>query len=184
MIKEENKKIYNLIIIFISFFIFVFFTTSFYSTLNENLEINNKYKKELQEKKDKLAYLNSIKNKFISNKDKEIKKIKKLNQDFSEDKVFLYINEYLETLNRQYWEVVAKLTNVTFSNKEKTEIWLNQVKINLELKYIKDTNVLIDILNYLTNTNNKYSFLITDLQFPIEKSWNYSVSIPLIMYVK
>jgi len=178
---QKNNKILSLFISLVAFFIFVFFTTNIYSGLQVNLDSNTTKSKELDKAKEKLIRLNKIETDYKDKNNLDSKKIKKFASDFSEDQMLLYINDYIKGQNLVKRDNLF-LENITFSDIKKSELGFKEIDISLKM-IISSQDSLIDLLNYLTNSDNKYSFFITELSFPIEKSWPYKISIPLKMYV-
>lgn len=182
-ILQKNNKFLVLLIGLFAFFILIFFTKNFYNELQSNLDDNNTKKEKLENLDSKLDELNKLKI-DLNDKTKEItKNLKKFTGDFSEDKLILYINNYIEETNKSSGEIVLFLDSISFSAEKKSELWFKEVSIDLRMK-ISDKNFLNNLLDYLTWDENKYSFFITDFSFPIEKSWPYKVNIPLKMYIK
>lgn len=180
---QKNNKFISLLIALLSFFILVFFTTSYYSEMQLNIDENESKKDSLISLNKKLNELNNLKN-DLNDKDKQITKdLKKFSSEFKEDEVLLYVNEYIEKINISNWNVALSLENISFNEPVKSELWFREVWIELKIKSI-DKNFLTSFIDYLVSSENKYSFFITKFSFPIEKSWPYSVNIPLKMYIK
>ena len=176
----KNKKIYNLLILLFAFFVLVFFTTNIYSNVQESLDFKKIKQLELEKLNNELTSLGKIKATKVDSSN-----IKKFLNTFNEADIFKYINQYIDTVNNEKWDIYVKFSSINFNKPQKSELWFRQVKINLSLKDIQDSDTLIDLLDYLTNKDNKYSFFITDFSFPIENSWPYKqISIPLQMYIK
>ncbi len=178
---QKNNKILSLFISLVAFFIFVFFTTNVYSELQVNLDSNNTKTKELEKAREKLVRLNKIETNYNDKSNIVSKKIKKFASDFSEDKMILYINDHIKSQNLKKKNDLF-LENISFSDIKKSELGFKEIDINLKIK-VSSQESLLSLLNYLTNSEKEYSFFITKLSFPIEKSWPYQMSIPLKMYV-
>lgn len=181
-VKKDNK-FQALLIALLAFFILVFFTTNIYWELQWNIDTNKTKTEELTKLDTKLINLNKLKNNLNDWSLEETKKIKKFTSEFSEDEVFLYINQYIEQVIGETKSVVLSLDDISFSEAKKSELWFKEVDIDLKMK-IADKNYLNNLLDYLTSDTNKYSFFITDFTFPIEKSGPYKVNIPLKLYIK
>jgi len=179
---QKDNKFQALLFALFAFFILVFFTTNIYSELQWSLDENNTKQEELNKLNTKLEELNLLKNNLQDSSLDETKKIKKFVWEFSEDKILLYINEYIEQINMADQGIVLFLDDISFSEPKKSELGFNEIDIDLKMQ-ISDKNYLNNMLDYLTSNNNKYSFFITDFSFEIEKSGPYTVNIPLKMYV-
>ena len=184
-ILKKDKKFQSLLIALFSFFIFVFFTTGIYWDMQINLDENKVKTEKLKELNKDLDNLNQLKIDLEDKNNENSKKVKKFVWDFSEDKIILYINDYIEKVNNigENKDLSLLLDSISFSEEKKSELWFNQIDINLNMK-ISDKYSLINLLDYLVSDWNEYSFFITDLSFDIEKSGPYKISIPLKMYIK
>jgi len=180
---NKNNKFIPLLIWLFAFFILVFFTTNIYSNMQINLDENKTKKEELEKLDTKLTSLNNIQKELENKDNKESQKINKFTSDFSEDKIIKYINDYFEQINQTEWNTVLKLNSISFSDKEKSELWFKQINIDLKMS-VNNKYTLNNLLDYLVSDINKYSFFITDFNFPIEKSWPYKINIPLKMFVR
>lgn len=179
----KNNKFLVLLIALFAFFILVFFTKNYYIKMQESILENDSRLEKLESLNLKLDELNKLKN-DLNDEDKEITKtLKKFMWDFSEDKLILYINDYIEETNNSAGEIVLFLENISFSTAQKSELWFKKVDIDLKME-VTNIYILKNLLNYLNSIENEYSFFITDFSFPIEKSWPYNVNIPLRMYIK
>ena len=166
-----------------AFFILVFFTSNLYSDLQWNLDENKDLKNQLEKLDTKLDKLNTLKNNLDNGSWEDSKIIKKFNSSFSEDEIILYINDYVEAVIKEDKNVVLSVENISFSENKKSELWFNYRDINLKMK-VASRDYLENVLNYLTSDINKYSFFIDNFNFDIEKSWPYTIEIPLRMYTK
>ncbi len=180
---EKKNKFLPLLIWLFAFFILVFFTTNIYSKLQSNLQnskVNEKLEKELDEK---LSSLNKLQKDLQNIDSEQSKKLNRFLWDFWEDKIIYYINEYIEKINIAEWAIMLKLNSITFSEKKKSELWFKEIDINLRME-VYDRFFLKNLLSFLVDENNQYSFFITEFNFPIERSGPYEVNIPLKMYIK
>ena len=183
MLKLKNNKFLVLLIALLAFFILVFFTKNIYIWMQENIIENDSKIEKIESLNTKLDKLNKLKN-DLDDKDKEItKELNKFMWEFSEDKLILHINDYIEQTNNTSGEIVLFLENMSFSEPAKSELWFKKVDINLNLK-VSNKHVLKNLLDYLISTDSDYSFFITNFSFPIEKSGPYKINIPLQMYIK
>lgn len=183
-ILQNNNKFISLFVALFAFFIFVFFTKDIYWEIQWNQELN-KTKIEILEGKwwldEKLKVLNNLKLNLEDKTNNDFIKLKKFTWDFSEDKMIVYINDYIEAVNNE--KIILELNWISFSEEKKSELWFKQIDIDLKMK-VSDRYSLINLLDYLVSDWSKYSFFITDLSFDIEKSGPYKISIPLKMYIK
>ena len=183
-ILQNNNKFISLFVALFAFFIFVFFTKDIYWEIQWNQELN-KTKIEILEGKwwldEKLKVLNNLKLNLEDKTNNDFIKLKKFTWDFSEDKMIVYINDYIEAVNEE--KIILELNWISFSEIHKSELGFKKIDINLNMK-VSDRYSLIDLLDYFTDNSNKYSFFITDLNFDIEKSGPYKINIPLQMYIK
>jgi len=181
---QKNKKILSLILWFLSLVVLVFITSNIFSSIQENNDIIIQKQSKLNKITDDIKTLERSKNLIIGNSN-ESKKILKFSQNFSEDEIFKYINDYIEQTNKTYGDVILEFGSISFSEPKKSELGFKEVDINLILKTVKNSDSLLALLDYLTSDINKYSFFITDFSFPIEKSWPYkNISINLKMFIK
>ena len=179
---QKDNKFLSLLIGLFAFFIFVFFTTNIYAEMQWNLEENKWKTEKLLNLDSKLSNLNSLKNNLEDRSNSQSKKIKKFTSKFSEDRLVSYINNYIEETNKD--DINLFLDSISFSENKKSEIWFREIKIDLKISKIKNKYILNNLLDYLTSTSSEYSFFITELNFPFEKSGQYKVNIPLKMYIK
>ena len=180
-ILQKDNKFQSLLIALFSFFIFVFFTTSIYWNMQINMDENKIKTEKLEELNNELTKLNQLKIDLSNSNNENSKKVQKFIWDFSEDKIILYINDYIETVNDE--KIILQLNWISFSEEKQSELWFKQIDIDLKMK-VSDRYSLINLLDYLVSDWSKYSFFITDLSFDIEKSGPYKISIPLKMYIK
>ena len=180
---QKNDKFFSLLISLFSFFILVFFTINIYSDMQWNWEANDIKKEELLELDKKLTKLNNLKTNLGDKNNSDSKKIKKFSMEFSEDKLIWYINDYVELVNKENKDTGLLLDSISFSETRKSELWFNEISIDLQMT-ILDKFILINMIEYFSSDINEYWFIITNLNFPIEKSGPYKLNIPLKMYVK
>ncbi len=178
----KNNKFLVLLVILFSFFVLIFFTRVYYIDLQTNLDDKNTKIEKQQSLDSSLEELNKLKEDLEDKQSIITKDLKNFIGEFSEDKIILYINDYVEKVNKSSWRIVLYLDNISFSEAQKSELWFQKVSINLKIR-VYDRFSLKNLLEYLTSKDNEYSFFITSLNFPIEKSWPYNINLPLDMYI-
>jgi len=175
---NSNDKFKKLLIIFVALFIFVFFTREYYSSLVENMDINEQKKLEYKQKIEKANDLQKIKNDFKSWKqNKYSKDIKKYSQKISEDKIISEI--YSAAENKINWDV--KITSLSMSKWVKNELGFYESKLNITA-IVKDKETIKDLFNYLNN-NPKYKIFINSFNMPKTPTpIGYKITIPATIF--
>ena len=178
MLNNKNNKFISYFIILVTLFILLLVTKNEIIKLQENIDLKESYKIELEWKKDKLASLNEKKN--MLNKSSE--NIDKYEVTIKEDEIIDYLYSYIEETNRRNWVVLIK--NISISDPKETEIWFMQTDINLTIN-VPNENKLKVILLFLTSSKSKYNFYIDSFNYPYwRKDWNFMVTIPLKVLYK
>jgi len=178
---NKNNKFVPLLTSLFAFFILVFFTTNIYSEMQGNLDTKKTNEEKLEKLDTKLTNLNKLDKELKDPKSTKFKKINKFTANFAEDEIIAYINDYIEQVNN--WDVYIKFNSINFSEKKKSELGFKQIDIDLKVE-VQNKFILNNLIDYLTSDINKYSFFITELNFPIEKSGPYKINLPLKMYVR
>lgn len=172
-IYNKNNKFVSYLIILISLFILVLFTSDKIKEIYQNIDLKETYTTSLNEKKAKLGELNTLKNSLSNSKadiDKYIVNIK-------EDEVIDYIYSSIEKTNNGNWVSIVK--SVTISEPSETELWFKESLININLR-VPNEDKLKEIIDTFISKNSKYNFYITSFSFPYgETQENFSVTIPL-----
>ncbi len=176
-INSKNNKFISYLIILITFFILVLVTKWEILKLQENVDLKDSYKIELEDKINKLAEINEKKS--MLNKSSE--DIDKYELKIKEGEIINYIYSYIEETNRRNGVVIIK--NISISDPTKTEIWFDETNINLSL-IIPNEEKLKTILLFLTSPKSEYNFFIDSFNYPFWKwEWDFTVTIPLkILY--
>jgi len=178
MIKKENNKFISYFIMLITFFILILVTKGIIVNIQENNDLKDSYKIELDSKTEQLEKIN--KKKIMLNKSSE--NIDKYNIVVKEDEIIDYLYSYIEETNRRNWITLIK--NISISNPKKTEIWFNETDINLTLT-IPNEKKLKTILLFLTSSKSKYNFFINSFNYPYGKNdWDFTVTLPLKLLYK
>jgi hypothetical protein len=97
MIKKENNKFISYFIMLITFFILILVTKGIIVNIQENNDLKDSYKIELDSKTEQLEKIN--KKKIMLNKSSE--NIDKYNIVVKEDEIIDYLYSYIEETNRR-----------------------------------------------------------------------------------
>ena len=177
-LNKKNNKFVSYLIILLTLFVLIIVTKDKLTVLQENLDLRETYSIELEEKKEKLKWLNDLKNELANsseNIDKYIVEIK-------EDEIIDYIYSYIEKTNTKEGLTIVK--SISISNAVDTEIGFKETTINLNLR-VPNENRLKHILDFLTSSNSKYNFFINSFSFPYwSTEWSFNISVPLKVLYK
>lgn len=172
-IYNKNNKFVSYLIILISLFILVLFTSDKIKEIYQNIDLKETHNISLNEKKAKLGELNNLKNSLANSKadiDKYIVTIK-------EDELIDYIYSSIEKTNNKNGVTLVK--SVSISEAKETELWFNETLVSINLK-VPNEEKLKEILDIFIWKKSKYNFFISSFSFPYwETEENFSVSIPL-----
>lgn len=173
--KEKNKKqIISLVLLVLSIIIGFFFTIDQGYSYIEKKDTLETSKKEVSEKKWDLERLQNMA-KNIENDVELQSDIERYAGDFREDTI---LDSLFATING------ISIANISMAKWEKVPNGLSLANISLSFK-AQDTNTLNNFLNYLTNSKtNKKSYIIKNLNFPLDTTKNepVSASLELSMY--
>jgi len=175
-----NYKIKNLIVIFITLFILLFFTKEAFYNMNDLLDQKEENTTKLENIVTQLKDLQKLEQDLKSwLKDSEIKYFMKAptRADLIE-----YFHDYAEDVSNSWNELF--IHDITFGDVSKSDLWFMQQVINLKVT-ASNKNVLKALLSKLTSDKSTYRFFITNFSFPNDhRPWAYSVTIPLKLLYK
>lgn len=173
--KEKNKKqVISLVLLSLSIVIGFFFTMDQGYSYIEKKDTLEATKKEVSEKKWLLEKLQVMTKNMESNPELQ-GDIGRFGSDFREDTI---LDSLFAPING------ISIANISMSKWEKSPNGLSIATISLLLK-AQDREILNNYLNYLTTSKtNKKSYIIKNLNFPLDttKNESLSASIELGMY--
>lgn len=175
-----NNKIKNLIIIFITIFILLFFTKQAFYNMNELLDQKEENTYKLESVVSQLNELQKLEQDLKSwLKDSEIKYFM---QSPNRADLIEYLHNYAEDVSNSWNELFIHA--ITFWDVSKSELWFMEQIINLKVT-VSNKNVLKALLSKLTSDKSTYRFFITDFSFKNDnRPWSYTVTIPLKLLYK
>lgn len=172
-IYNKNNKFVSYLMILISLFILVLFTSDKIKQIYQNIDLKDTYTINLNDKKTKLNELNKLKNSLANSK----ADLEKYNVTIKEDELIDYIYSSIEKTNNRNGVSIVK--NVTISEPTETELWFKETSINVNLR-VPSEDKLKEIINLFLSKNSKYHFYISSFSYPMwETQENFSVSLPL-----
>lgn len=175
---NKNNKFVTYLIILASFFVLILFTKGEVLKIQENIDLKDTYKIELETNKGKLSEINTKKIELNNSSEN----IDKYELDIKEDEVIDYLYSYIEETNRK--NGVAIIKSISISDSKDTEMWFKETTINLNL-LVPSEEKLKMILSYLTSPKSKYNFFISNFNYPYGKTeTNLNVTIPLKVLYK
>lgn len=174
---NQKNKFISYVLILLSLFIIVLFTKDEISMIQENSDLRDSYKIQLDDKKTKLNEINEKRN-MLNNSSENIDKYDLV---IKEDEIIDYLYSYIEETNRNNWVTIIK--SISISDSHDTELWFKETLIDLNL-LVPSEEKLKKILDFLTSAKSNYNFFITSFNYPYwEIDWNFEVTIPLrILY--
>ena len=175
---KKNNKFVSYLIILLALFVLIISTKDKVMVLQENLDLRETYNLEFESKKDKLQWLNDLKNELANSSEN----IDKYTVEIKEDEIIDYIYSYIEKTNTKDGLTIVK--SLSISNPIDTEIWFKETTINLNLR-VPNENRLKHILDFLTSSKSKYNFFITSFSYSYwNTEWSFNISIPLKVLYK
>ena len=173
---NNNSKFISLIIGFISIFIIVFFTITFWTGLQKSLDQKVTLESQLKTKEQEKAKLESIKKEVESGKNKDIEKYI---FQFKEDELIQYIYDFAQE-NQSYMSI----RQVTFEEGKQNEYGFKEGRIQIDMR-VGGESTMMSFLDFLTSDQSKYSFFIDSFSYPNDGlAGSYNVSIPLKVFYK
>jgi len=177
-IYNNNNKFISYSIVLIWLFVVFLFTKGQVISIYENLDLIETHSNTLDEKNTRLWELNTLKNSLVNSQ----KLIDKYNIEIKEDEIIDFIYSSIERTNDI--NGVSTVKNITISDPVKTELWFNQSLINISLR-LPNEERLKEIINIFISDTSKYKFYINSFNFPYwDNSWNFNVSLPLVILHK
>jgi len=176
----KNNNIKNLIIIFISLFVLLFFTKQAFYNFTQLKEEKNTKQEKLEKVVDELNNLQNLEQELKSWKKKE--EIKTFLQKPIREDIIEYLHDYAEDVSNSWNELF--IHSIIFNNVNKWELGFMEQDITLKVT-VWNKNVLKALLTKLTSNKYKYKFFITNFSFPNDnRPWAYTVTIPLKLLYK
>jgi len=177
---KKNNKIKNLIVIFITIFILLFFTKQAFYNMSELLDEKEENTVKLENIVEQLNELQKLEQDLKSGlKDSEIKYFM---QTPDRADLIEYFHNYAEDVSNSGNELF--IHNVSFWDISKWELGFMEQSVNLKVT-VANKNVLKALLTKLTSSKSKYRFFITSFAFPNDnRAWSYTVTIPLKLLYK
>ncbi len=175
---NQNSKFISLLLLLISFFIIVFFTSWVFYNLQWNLDTHWKSIKNLEDKKKELLKLNELKKSLAKGLDKEIEKYA---VSFREDQLSAYIYWYIEDTNGQGWFIAVK--DLNFIEGKINEYGFKEGQVEISVR-VSDEATLLRFLSFLTSKESQYKFFIENFSYSDTWMWWFNITIPLKIFYK
>lgn len=175
--KKENK-FYSLLVILLSLFILFLYTFWKIGDINEKLIENDLLIEQQKNVEEKLIDLN-VKKEKISWWEK-LNEIHKYRNLFTEDEMLIYLKDKSIEVSSRSPSSFMRIKSISFEEPYVWELGFNESNITLTADF-SNINVLKNFLDYLTDMNSDYTFIITNFSLPSNyKKWSLKwVSIPL-----
>lgn len=157
---SPNKFLWYLLVL-LAFFVLVFFTKPQYSSLQENKDIRENNKNEMQEKKQEFSDLDNIKMSLKNSWSWELDEIKKYKINFTEDELIDFVYTSVRNLNTQD-DTKIIIRSVSFNPWSTNELWFTEWSINLNVN-VSSLTTLKKLLNLINDENGDYNLFISSL---------------------
>lgn len=170
---NKNNKFVSYLVFLLALFILILFTNDIFFKIQENKDLREQVKSELETKKNTLKKLNELKEEM----NKSNINIEKYNVVINDSEIMNYIYSNIEKMSSTDW--IIMINNILIWETKQTEIWFKETVININLK-VPNEKKLKEIFDFLTSKDSKYNFILWSLSFPY---WNlntdFNINIPL-----
>ncbi len=176
----KNNNIKNLIIIFASLFILLFFTKQAFYNLANLKDSKIQKQEKLNQIVNELNSLQKLEQELKSWEKKE--EIKKFLQKPIREDIIEYLHNYAEDVSNSWNELF--IHSISFWKEKKSELGFMEQDITLKVS-VWNKNILNTLLTKLTSDKYEYKFFINSFSFPNDnRPWAYTVTIPLKLLYK
>jgi len=181
--QNGNNKFFSYIIILWAFFVLIFFTRTYFYSLQEKLDERYENTSKLEDIKKELSELEKLKKDFVSNQDKLLKNVSKYTIDFNSKNIFNYIYTYVDKANANGKESII-MKSLNFKEGTVWDLGFTEGTIIVTARFSSQKE-LLKFMNYLINPNSQYSFFIDNFSYPnFWKGGSFQATIPLKMFYK
>ncbi len=159
----------------------IFFTWNQYSALQENQDAQVSLSQELEEKEDLLQKLWTLKIKLESEDSTLLDEISFLAEGYTDAEMIEYIYSYAQKVNLGNERVIIK--NMSFTDSGESDVWFNTLSLKLSGVFSSEAT-LFAFLDFMSSTEGKYSFQVSNFYYPAQESGNITTNIPFTLYYK
>ncbi len=180
--KYTQNNFISYVIVLFSFFVIIFFTKSFYNTLQIELDMQETLTQEKLTAEKELTRLNELQSKLSEDESEILKEIQGFTGEYSDKAVVDYIYSYAQQVNQGDDRIIIR--KLDLSDTSESDLGFSKAQVNLSA-VISSEETLFAFINYLISPESSYRFYITNFQYDLgEETPTINVSIPLTLYYK
>lgn len=179
---KTHSPLLAYLFILLTFFVLLFFTRSYFSKLQEALDLRDTLNQSITSKQAELTELNRIEQLLTQTGSEEMKSITPFLAPFSEADILEYIYSYAQKVNLGSDRMIIR--ELSLNENGVNDIGFDTATINLSAIFSSE-DTLFNFLNFVTQDAGKYRFYITQFEYPMNNvSGNIQASLPLTLYYK
>jgi uncharacterized protein YpmS len=177
-VELKNNKFLTYLVVLITLFILVLFTSKQFSQMQVNSDMIYQKQQEITEARQAQEKLQQIKN-DVSQSGASVERYM---NDFSENEILDYLYMYQETVNTESTKMVINAIQLTES--EENEFGFYQKSVIIDA-IVADSETMKAFLSYLVAEDAKYRFFVEDFYYPNDgREGSFNISVPLKIFYR